>query len=87
MSSFGGLVKQYEIAVDPDRLRSANLTTTDLFNALEGNNQNTGVAYIDKKPYAYFIRSEGLIGNIADNLEKSGRWNLSRSSRTVEEAC
>ncbi len=69
VSSFGGLVKQYEIAVDPNRLRSANLTTTDLFNALERNNQNTGGAYIDKKPYAYFIRSEGLIGNIAD-IEK-----------------
>ncbi|WP_020602498.1 CusA/CzcA family heavy metal efflux RND transporter [Spirosoma spitsbergense] len=66
VSSFGGLVKQYEIAVDPDRLRSMNLTITDLFDALERNNQNTGGAYIDQKPNAYFIRSDGLIGSITD---------------------
>lgn len=66
VSSFGGMIKQYEIAVDPDKLRSVNLTITDLFDALKRNNQNTGGAYIDKKPNAYFIRSDGLIGSTAD---------------------
>ena len=66
ISSFGGAIKQYEIAVDPDKLRSVNLTITDIFSALERNNQNTGGAYIDKKPNAYFIRSDGLIGSTAD---------------------
>ncbi|UHG94946.1 CusA/CzcA family heavy metal efflux RND transporter [Spirosoma oryzicola] len=61
VSGFGGLLKQYEIAVDPDRLRSAGVTMTDLFTALQQNNQNTGGAYIDKKPNAFFIRSDGLI--------------------------
>jgi len=66
VSSFGGYLKQYEIALDPDKLRSLNLTITDVFNALEKNNQNTGGAYIDKKPNAYFIRSEGLITSLED---------------------
>ncbi|MDF2191321.1 CusA/CzcA family heavy metal efflux RND transporter [Paraflavitalea sp. CAU 1676] len=66
VASFGGYLKQYEIAIDPDRLRSYNLGVADLFAALEKNNQNTGGAYIDKKPNAYFIRSEGLIGSTAD---------------------
>lgn len=66
ISSFGGELKQYEIAVDPDRLRSFNLSITDLFTALEQNNQNTGGAYIDKKPNAFFIRADGLIGSIDD---------------------
>ncbi|AKD56190.1 CusA/CzcA family heavy metal efflux RND transporter [Spirosoma radiotolerans] len=69
VSGFGGLLKQYEIAVDPDRLRSMGITITDIFTALQQNNQNTGGAYIDKKPNAYFIRSEGLItspGDIGD---------------------
>ncbi|MBN8820464.1 MAG: CusA/CzcA family heavy metal efflux RND transporter [Spirosoma sp.] len=66
VSSFGGLLKQYEIAVDPDRLRSYGLSIGDLFTALEKNNQNTGGAYIDKKPNAYFIRSEGLVGSLTD---------------------
>ena len=66
VNSFGGLLKQYEIALDPDKLRSYNLSITDIFNALESNNRNAGGAYIDKKPNAYFIRTEGLVGNLDD---------------------
>ncbi|GGN04655.1 acriflavine resistance protein B [Dyadobacter beijingensis] len=66
VSSFGGFLKQYEIAIDPLRLRSAGLSIARVFEALEQNNQNTGGAYIDKKPNAYFIRSEGLIGTLDD---------------------
>lgn len=66
VSSFGGLLKQYEVALNPDKLRSYNLSITDVFTSLEKNNQNTGGAYIDKKPNAWFIRSEGLIGSLQD---------------------
>ncbi|HCZ34901.1 MAG TPA: CusA/CzcA family heavy metal efflux RND transporter, partial [Cytophagales bacterium] len=66
VSSFGGFLKQYEVALDPDKLRSYNLGIADVFTALEKNNQNTGGAYIDKKPNAWFIRSEGLISSIED---------------------
>jgi cobalt-zinc-cadmium resistance protein CzcA len=66
VASFGGYLKQYEIAIDPDKLRSYNLSMQEVFTALEQNNANTGGAYIDKKPNAYFIRSEGLIGSEED---------------------
>lgn len=66
VASFGGYLKQYEISIDPDKLRSYGLSIAQLFDALEKNNQNTGGAYIDKKPNAYFIRSEGLIGSTED---------------------
>ncbi len=66
VSSFGGYLKQYEIALNPDKLRSMNISINDVFTALEKNNQNTGGAYIDKKPNAYFVRSEGLIGSLGD---------------------
>lgn len=69
ISSFGGYLKQYEIALNPDRLRSMNISINDIFTALQKNNQNTGGAYIDKKPNAYFIRSEGLIESKSD-IEK-----------------
>ncbi len=69
VSSFGGYLKQYEIALNPDKLRSMNISINDVFTALQKNNQNTGGAYIDKKPNAYFIRSEGLIGSKED-IEK-----------------
>ena len=40
-----------------------NVTIAEIFSALEKNNENTGGAYIDKKPNAYFIRGVGLIGS------------------------
>lgn len=66
INSYGGFVKQYEIAVNPDRLKALNLTITDVFTALEDNNENTGSAYIDKNPTAYFIRGIGLIKTLED---------------------
>ncbi|GAB3997173.1 CusA/CzcA family heavy metal efflux RND transporter [Spirosoma daeguense] len=61
VSGFGGKLKQYEIAVDPDRLQSVGVSMSEIFTALQQNNQNTGGAYIDKQPNAFFIRSDGLI--------------------------
>lgn len=66
VSSFGGKLKQYEIAVDPNKLQSYQLNIRDIFNALEKNNQNTGGAYIEKGATVLFIRSEGLIGTPED---------------------
>src|SRR5215210_1666382 len=58
VASFGGYLKQYEIGVDPSKLKSSNITINDVFTALENNNQNTGGAYIEKGPTVLFIRSE-----------------------------
>lgn len=66
VSSFGGFLKQYEVAIQPERLQSLNVTVSEVFEALNKNNQNTGGAYIDKNPKAYFIRSEGLIKSAND---------------------
>ena len=69
VTTLGGKLKQYEIAVQPDRLKSMNTTITEIFTALEKNNENTGGAYIDKQPYVYFIRALGMVKGIAD-IEK-----------------
>jgi cobalt-zinc-cadmium resistance protein CzcA len=69
VASFGGKLKQYEISVRQDQLKSYGLTISDIFSALEKNNQNTGGAYIEKGPTVLYIRSEGLTVNIAD-IEK-----------------
>ena len=61
VSCFGGLLKQYEIALDPERLRSLGVSVDEVYQAVAANNQNTGGAYIDKNPTAYFIRTEGLV--------------------------
>jgi cobalt-zinc-cadmium resistance protein CzcA len=66
VSSFGGRLKQFEVALVPEKLRSLNLSITDVFDAIQRNNHNTGGAYIEKNMSAYFIRSEGLVGSIED---------------------
>ncbi|MBK7357741.1 MAG: CusA/CzcA family heavy metal efflux RND transporter [Saprospiraceae bacterium] len=66
VNSFGGQLKQYEVAVNPDRMVAMGISIPEIFSALEKNNENTGGAYIDKKPNAYFIRGVGLIGSFED---------------------
>ncbi|RMF31422.1 MAG: CusA/CzcA family heavy metal efflux RND transporter [Bacteroidetes bacterium] len=66
VNSIGGYLKQYEVAVDPGRLQAQNVTLTELLEALERSNQNTGGAYIEKTPNLYFIRSEGLAESLED---------------------
>lgn len=69
VNTLGGSLKQYEIAIVPDKLKSMNTTVAEIFDALEKNNENTGGAYIDKKPYAYFIRGIGMVSGI-DAIKK-----------------
>ncbi|HJV18442.1 MAG TPA: CusA/CzcA family heavy metal efflux RND transporter [Sediminibacterium sp.] len=66
VSSFGGSLKQYEVAVKTDQLKSFGLTISDVFKALQENNQNAGGAYIEKGPNVLFIRTEGLVKNLED---------------------
>lgn len=61
VSSFGGLLKQVELAVSSEKLRSLNLSIGDVLAAIKKSNQNTGGAYIEQHNNAYFIRSEGLL--------------------------
>lgn len=66
VSSFGGGLKQYEIAINTDKLNNLNLSIAQVFDAVKNNNENTGGAYIDKKPHAYFINAQGLIKSKED---------------------
>lgn len=75
VNTLGGHLKQYEIAVKPEVLNSLDVSILEIFQALEANNENTGGAYIDKKPYSYFIRSIGMVSNLQD-IEKIVVKNL-----------
>jgi len=66
INGVGGKIKQFEVAVDPEDLNAINLTISDVFTALENNNQNTGGAYIEKNHQANFIRGEGLARSVED---------------------
>ncbi len=66
INSFGGYLKQYEVAVTPARLKAFGIGIGEVFTALENANENTGGAYIEKNANAYFIRSEGLAKSLDD---------------------
>ncbi len=66
VNSFGGFLKQYEVAVDPMRLKAMNITIPEIFEALEKNNENTGGAYIEKQQSSYYIRGVGLVTSLED---------------------
>jgi len=66
VSSFGGYVKQYEIAINIDRLNAMQVSIQELMDAIEKNNQNGGGAYIVQDNNAFYIRTEGLAKNFQD---------------------
>lgn len=66
VSGWGGYVKQYEVAVSSERLNATGVTVSELFAALENNNENTGGGYIEKNSNSYFIRGLGLVESLDD---------------------
>lgn len=66
VNSFGGSIKQYEVALNPDRLKAMGVTISEVYEALSRNNGNTGGAYIEKDHMASFIRGEGLVRTVDD---------------------
>ena len=66
VNTWGGFLKQYEIAINPEQLRSANITLLEVFDAIDKNNSVAGGAYIEKQDMSYFIRGDGMVNNIDD---------------------
>lgn len=66
VNTWGGYLKQYEVALNPEKLRSLNLSVSQTFSALEKNNSVAGGGYIEKTNQTYFIRGEGLVASLED---------------------
>ena len=77
VNSFGGELKTYQVTIDPQRLVSYGLSTSDVIEALGANNRNVGGGYIAHQGEQYLIRGEGLI----DSLEVLGSIVLSRDKQ------
>lgn len=66
VNTWGGYLKQYEVAINPEKLRSLHISVPQTFSALEKNNSIAGGGYIEKANQTYFIRGEGLVGSLED---------------------
>ncbi|WP_436416378.1 CusA/CzcA family heavy metal efflux RND transporter [Petrimonas sp.] len=66
INTWGGFLKQYEIAVNPELIRSQGITLMEIFDAIDNNNNITGGSYIEKNNQSYFIRGDGAIKSLDD---------------------
>ncbi len=66
VNSFGGLVKQIHVLVDPDKLLKYNLSVKEIVTALSENNANAGGSFIVKDWEQENLRSVGLFGSVQD---------------------
>jgi len=66
VNTWGGFLKQYEVAINPNKLTAMNISIAEIYNALEKNNSVSGGGYIEKNDKAFFIRGEGLVGSLED---------------------
>jgi cobalt-zinc-cadmium resistance protein CzcA len=66
VNTWGGFLKTYEVAVDPEKLKAMQITLDEVFQVLQENNSVAGGGYIEKSQEAYFIRADGLAKNLVD---------------------
>lgn len=66
VNTWGGFLKQYEVAINPNKLNAMNISVAEIYEALEKNNSVAGGGYIEKTNQAYFIRGEGLVKSLED---------------------
>ena len=66
VSGWGGYVKQYEVAINTDQLNASGVTVSEVFDALQRNNANTGGSYIEENSNQYYIRGIGVVKNLED---------------------
>ena len=66
VSGWGGYVKQYEVAINTDQLNASGISVSEVFDALQRNNANTGGSYIEQNSNQYYIRGIGVVKNLED---------------------
>src|SRR6516162_9273748 len=63
---FGGPTKQYQVQVDPAKLKSYNLSLSQVFTALSNGNRNAGGSYVEHGSEMYVVRGLGFVRDPAD---------------------
>src|SRR5690554_6389880 len=66
VNTWGGHLKQYEVAINTNKLNAMGITAGEIFTALEKNNSISGGGYIERNNQAYLIRREGTVHSLED---------------------
>lgn len=66
VNTFGGELKTYEVRLDPHRMQNYGITMSQVFEAIDRNNGNSGGGYISHGSEQRLVRAEGLVGSLDD---------------------
>ncbi len=66
VASIGGMVKQYQVVLDPDRMRALGITQAAVTDALKNANQAAGGSSVDIAEGEYMVRAQGFLTSLAD---------------------
>ncbi|MCC6427837.1 MAG: efflux RND transporter permease subunit, partial [Phycisphaerales bacterium] len=66
VASIGGFVKQYQIDLNPDKMRAHRVTMMDVYDAVRKSNIDVGAKVVEKSGVEFFIRGLGFIKSIED---------------------
>ena len=66
VATVGGMVKQYQVQIDPSKLRAYNLTLQQVNMAIQNGNQETGASVIEMAEAEHMVRTTGYLTNIED---------------------
>ena len=66
VASLGGMVRQYQIVLDPDRLRAFNITQQKVIDAVKKANQETGGSVLELAEAEYMVRASGYLKSLDD---------------------
>jgi len=66
VASIGGMVKQYQVVLDPDRMRGLGVTQAMVMGALQKANQASGGSVVEMAEAEYMVRSRGFLQSLAD---------------------
>jgi len=70
IASIGGYVKQYQVDIDPNKLRAYNLSISDVVSTIQRNNNEVGGKLLEISDAEYFVRGQGYIKS-KDDIENS----------------
>ncbi|MFT6536131.1 MAG: Cu(I)/Ag(I) efflux system membrane protein CusA/SilA [Loktanella salsilacus] len=66
VATIGGMVKQYQVVIDPNKLRAYDLTLAQVRGAIQGANRETGGSVIEMGEAEYMVRSTGYVDELSD---------------------
>ena len=90
VASIGGFVKQYQITVDPNKLRAYNMSLAHIRMAVQRSNNDVGGRVIEMAESEFMVRAEGYLGSVADiqsialGVSSAGTPILIRDVATVQ---